>query len=372
MTRALLRAGQIRDPDVLTEHEHAVLVHQNLTTSGTLNFQDGTISGTGDIYATTYYGDGSELTGVGAGNPESLYYSGSPIATAIANGISLNSNMLISHDGTNSFIRNKTSGGDIYLQAKDSSGTRRTLFHGDPDGPSKIYHDSYPRLETSTVGDGGILIRNDSNQIFDMYWSGNTFYIDSAVDSASIVIRGENSNSDNTTMATFDPNGASKLCYAGTEVFETQQYGISITDGTSPGTKLYYSSDDFYIDNTDSEGMIWIRTTTAGSVTQPSIICVPDGYIRLYYKSNRSLETTLDGIDVYDSHGYKTSLKYGGTDFQIRNTAGYAVYLVGSDGAITYGYRNGNTGVLRLYNTNGYGSIETLTNDFYINACSYV
>ena len=50
MARALLREGQIGDPDNLSEHEHDILIHDNLVTSGTLNFQDGTISGTGDIY----------------------------------------------------------------------------------------------------------------------------------------------------------------------------------------------------------------------------------------------------------------------------------------------------------------------------------
>jgi hypothetical protein len=64
MARSLIREGQIVDVDVLSEQEHDDLVHENLTTSGTLNFQDGTISGTGDVHANAYYGDGSELTGV--------------------------------------------------------------------------------------------------------------------------------------------------------------------------------------------------------------------------------------------------------------------------------------------------------------------
>ena len=53
MARSLLRASQMVDEDILEEIEHDVLVHEDLVTSGTLNFQDGTISGTGDIYATT-------------------------------------------------------------------------------------------------------------------------------------------------------------------------------------------------------------------------------------------------------------------------------------------------------------------------------
>ena len=67
MARSLLRASQLRDEDVLEEIEHDVLVHENLVTSGTLNFQDGTISGTGDVYAGSYHGDGSTLSGVISG-----------------------------------------------------------------------------------------------------------------------------------------------------------------------------------------------------------------------------------------------------------------------------------------------------------------
>ena len=42
MARALLREHQMGDRDNLSEDEHDVLVHENLVTSGTLNFQDGT------------------------------------------------------------------------------------------------------------------------------------------------------------------------------------------------------------------------------------------------------------------------------------------------------------------------------------------
>jgi len=64
MARSLLRAAQLRDEDVMEEAEHDAWVHVNLVTSGTVNFQDGTISGTGDVYAGSYHGDGSNLTGI--------------------------------------------------------------------------------------------------------------------------------------------------------------------------------------------------------------------------------------------------------------------------------------------------------------------
>jgi len=67
MARSLIREGQIRDEDNLSEAEHDAWIHVNLVTSGTLDYQDGTISGTGDVYAGSYYGDGSNLTGISAG-----------------------------------------------------------------------------------------------------------------------------------------------------------------------------------------------------------------------------------------------------------------------------------------------------------------
>ena len=66
MPRSRLREDQIRDADVLTEAEHDALIHENLTTSGILNFQDGTISGTGNIHADSFYGDGSNINNINA------------------------------------------------------------------------------------------------------------------------------------------------------------------------------------------------------------------------------------------------------------------------------------------------------------------
>ena len=167
-----------------------------------------------------------------------LYYAGSKVMETISDGIYINSVMPVTHDGTNAFIRNETHGGSIYLQAEDGAGTRRTLFQGSPDGASKIYHDSYPRLETSTIGDGGIMVKSDSGQQFDMYWSADVFYIDNNVDSSHIQIRGENAASVNTTMANFDPDGAAELYYAGVKKFETTADGVTITDGRIEGNLL--------------------------------------------------------------------------------------------------------------------------------------
>ena len=61
MVRSLLRASQLRDEDVMEEAEHDAWVHVDLVTSGTLNFQDGTISGTGSIYADTLYSSGEAI-----------------------------------------------------------------------------------------------------------------------------------------------------------------------------------------------------------------------------------------------------------------------------------------------------------------------
>ena len=228
MARSLIREHQIRDEDNMSEAEHDAWIHVNLVTSGTVNFQDGTISGTGDVYATTYYGSGSELTGVGGSStPASLYYNDTDVkATAIA-------------------------------------------------------------------------------------------------------------------------------------------AGIEITDGTAAGIEIHYSADDAYFDNTDPNGLVYIRATTAGDVIQPSIICVPGGYTRLYHNTNQALETTSAGVKV-SSSANSANLSWTGTSLKIRNNTGIDYQIEGSDGLITYYVRNGTTGGSRVYNSNGYGSIEVLTNDVYL------
>jgi len=64
MVRSLLRESQIRDVDNMSETEHDEWIHVDLVTSGTVTFTDGNVSGTGNIYAGEYYGDGSNLTGI--------------------------------------------------------------------------------------------------------------------------------------------------------------------------------------------------------------------------------------------------------------------------------------------------------------------
>jgi hypothetical protein len=61
MVRSLIREAQIRDVDNMSETEHDAWVHVDLVTSGTVDFQDGTISGTGAIYADALYSAGEAM-----------------------------------------------------------------------------------------------------------------------------------------------------------------------------------------------------------------------------------------------------------------------------------------------------------------------
>lgn len=90
MARARLRADQIRDPDVLTEAEHLALVHQNLTTSGTL-----TVSGTQGAITLTTNGvqllvNGTAISGSGTGE--------SNLPMAFINGLILSNGTDSDHD----------------------------------------------------------------------------------------------------------------------------------------------------------------------------------------------------------------------------------------------------------------------------------
>ncbi len=166
------------------------------------------------------------------GQPDTLYYNGEPTVRTYTDGIAIGDagESPIFNNAANLFIRNEVHGGDIYLQAEDGGGARQTLYYGDPDGQSILYHNGKPRIETTTVGDGGIIVRDDNNQVCDFYHSGATFYIDSAVISQNIVIRGTDAGSGNSDMILCDPDGSVGLYYDGVLATSTTERG--------PGLKI--------------------------------------------------------------------------------------------------------------------------------------
>ena len=285
-------------------------VEKFATTATGISIGDGTAAAatigftSDDLYITNNDPDGlviltAEKTGSGqstlfSGDPDGaaeLYYAGVKVFSTLADGWSVLDNMTMTFDGTQAFFRNNATSGIYYFQGNDSSDVRHTMIVARPDSGTDLYYDGNSRLETSTVGDGGIIIRSDSNEAFDMYWSAGIFYIDNGVDSAHTVIRGENLSSANTTEAVFDPDGPAELYYAGTKKFETTATGATITGELIAGQVTGLNAPDGLGEA--------VRTTT--NITEVNLLALTGGSDTTLHDhdgiSENTAHRTSDGSD---------------------------------------------------------------------------
>ena len=274
------------------------------------------------------------------GGAVELYYDGLKIFETLSDGILMGSSFQFTHDNTNMFITNNVDAGNIYLQGNDSSSISHTILSGSPDGATILYYDGFPRLETTTIGNGGILIRNDSNEVFDLYWSGSTFYIDNNINSAHIAITGTNAASGSTTMALFDPDGAAELYYDGNKVVETFQSGINsgLRFWDTVATEyadMWHNGNSFLIINRHHTGNITLQGENSSGVLKNLLIADPDigasGGVTLYYDGTVSMSTRINGIDIINNTTLTaTILHQEASDFQIYQfQPGYTVGIYG-------------------------------------------
>jgi len=366
MARALLRADQMRDEDVLEETEHDVLVHENLVTSGTLNFQDGTISGTGDVYATTYYGDGSELTGVsggGSSNPESLYYNGTDVrATATAAGISITDGTAtaatIGFTDDDLHIVNNDPDGHIILTARNTGDTLdNVLFDGDPDGAVELY---YAGVLTAKTGAAKFQIFS-ADDILEISNAGVHSYITNWRVGGWVHIRGSNTGA---YMFRGNPTADVELRYNNVRVFNTTAAGISITDGTATAATIGFTDDDLDIRNSDPDGHVRIYGTSDQSHDHLFFDGDPDGQVALYYDGIKFVGMVRSGTDLglslYDltDTGKVTHLQQGDNGyFSVYNetNAGYIRFYGSSSDVkkILYEIKPGATTAHTFYSKDG-------------------
>lgn len=351
MARAQLRADQIRDVDNLTEPEHASLVHENLVTSGTLNFQDGTISGTGDVYATTFYGDGSQLSGISS-QPDKLYYSGNVAVETTADGIYL-------YDDTSSqmgfdiisdilYISNYETNKGIYLRARDSGDTFRNMITATPEGgvtlldtggASLLATDSLVRVYPTQLtmnGDGNFHLLN---------YDG-TKYIRSDQASSVIKIQSRDSGSAQTDLIVADPDGSVAIYYDGSKVMETISDGIQVNDILEPSrvTEIKQNTDIFQIINRQHNGGLQIQCEDSNGTQRPLFYGLAGGLdpkVYLYAGAGVSVFATSDngaegGINIIrgsapGTSGATVSINSNSKDFFLRNNYDGALVKIQGD-----------------------------------------
>jgi len=325
MARALLREEQIGDIDNLSEPEHDVLVHENLVTSGTLNFQDGTISGTGDVYANAYHGDGSTLSGVGGGNPESLYYNTTDVkATATSAGIEIT-------DGT-------YTGSIVYssekLTIKNTALNGNIEFSANYDGSQVIFY----KIATAGFADwhrfynkNGTQIAQFSNTGYHQYNSGviensfgnvaniNTWY--GSVHGRSSRIQAEDSTGAPQHLFRGYPDGAAELYYAGEKRLETAGTGAVnfYNTGTTQYGAVLHNGGQFALKNFVNSGAIGFYGLNSVGGQETLALFQADGSCKLYQNNTVALETYANGITVSSTAGAQAVYGFNVSSLYIYN-----------------------------------------------------
>jgi len=176
-------------------------------------------------------------------------------------------------------------------------------------------------------------------------------------------------------------DGAVTLYYDSNSKFETTNdgtvtTGISTADGFSLGdsetltlgasndAELYHNDTNFYLDN--NKGDIYIRNDGSNDDSdvhiqakngEESIVCRDDGAVEIYYDGGKTLETTANGVTIYDD----------GKDDEARlivqggEGSAATLYLYSDDGddnADKWRLLNENTGEFKIQNYSS-GSWET-------------
>ncbi|GAF95073.1 unnamed protein product, partial [marine sediment metagenome] len=81
-----------------------------------------------------------------------LNYDEAKMLHTVATGVHVNSQLQITHDGTDGEIRNRLDTGWLKLRADKTGGTAVDLIAGDPDGPVELYWVGSKKLETTNTG----------------------------------------------------------------------------------------------------------------------------------------------------------------------------------------------------------------------------
>lgn len=302
MARAKIREDQIEDIDNLSESEHDVLVHENLVTSGTLNFQNGTISGIGDVYATDYYGDGSNLTGVSVSgsNPTALYYDDVKKIEANNTGITFfgsdNQEGFVYFVGGKYTFENNVTNGPMEFYQRDNTGNKEAVMVLDTDSG----HDFYVKQSLGVkMIQTGLWIMGGSQSLYtQITQTGANFLIQNSENSGTVTIDGRNSSSSYVRLFVADPDGASALYHAGVKTIFTTSDQLNIAYGGNTALAIGSSGGKHVIYSYDNGKVFNIQLEDSGGIGRTMLLLDPDGAAEIYHAGDKALETVVSGVEI--------------------------------------------------------------------------
>ena len=260
---------------------------------------------TGTVAATSYTGDGSNLSGINT----DLVGDTSP---QLGGTLDVNSQVVSFDDAT---------GVDVN-RCKFGTGNDLHIYHNASD--SMVRHE----------GTGHLVLQSTTGNIRMHYGNEN--------------------------MLVAIPNGAVELYWDNAKKFETYQYGIRTTQNIDIGTHAYWgdngeanfgASQDLTIHHdgsnsyiTNSTGILHLRGQGSGirlqkSDGEPMIYAIPDGAVKLYYDQTEKAETASHGM--YYNEAYLHHHVNSGNTSEIRfTTANVRRGSVYADNGNTVGFLN--------------------------------
>ena len=299
------------------------------------------------------------------------------------------------HNGTNSFIRNKT--GNLHIRPLVAE--EGIILK--PNGAVELYNDNSKKLNTNANGvhitdtltfanTGDSVLLADNQKVscgnggdLKIYHDGSNSYIQDTdqgnlfIEASAVLIR-KNGTTEN--IAKFIQDGAVELYYDNSKKFETTSGGVEITDnlnmsgghifladnfklnvGTGDDLQIYHDGNHSYIQDAGTGNLIMKSNVfrLRGTNDEEIIIGNENGNVQLYYDNSKKFETTSVGASIPDSGNQTASSahttgalfcnlirpvtannnSYTGTYFMNRNAVGEGIKAVG---IVETGLRVGN------------------------------
>jgi hypothetical protein len=232
------------------------------------------------------------------------------------------------HNGTNSYIRNKT--GDLHIRPLVAE--EGIILK--PNGAVELYHDNSKKLHTHSGGItiSGSIHMDDNNKYIagtsddlKIYHDGSNSFIDDS-GTGNLVIRSstiafENAPGGGENLAKFIANGAVKFYHDNTQRFETVSNGFRLVHSTGNvdfhfNRFIVNAGQTFFIDHTATGADFQIRTSDSSGLDTTALQILGSGCLYNRCRSGSQANLTLrkqitgaDGIDYLQTRNQNNNLR---------------------------------------------------------------
>ena len=369
-------AAQSSDTDCFPVFSLTATGNQALfTKSNRLSFN----SVTGALSATSFVGDGSNLTGIDTDlvsdtspqlggnldvNTKNILFGDSGSASDDRLQFGASQDLNIFHDGSNSYVR-ETGTGDLYIECdskiyigKASGGAENGVVYN-VDGSVDLYHNNTKKFATHS---SGVFVSQDANigRLILGDTSGNYAYQLTGYDAAASATGGRMvvQDADGGTVIDSRVSGGDMFLYNTVKLNGNGTAdNLKLVLGAGNDLQIYHDGSNSYLKNAGTGNIIFLSDdvqfkSDGGGNTGLTINT--DGAVELYHNNTKRLETESAGIK---SRG---TLKFTSEDQNVTHNKNLYYLVVGtnSTSTITLTSLNG-TGLIRIggYANAGQGAL---------------